>query len=138
MFHFRINGKEVEYDDGLNLLQILREKEKLTATKDGCSEGACGTCMVLVDGRAMRACLQKPSRHEGKSVITVEGPTDREKGLYAYAFSKLGAGQCGFCMPGRALTAKGLLDKNHRPTGEEVRTCIQGNMRRFLGRQKID
>lgn len=135
---FRINGKEVCYEDGLNLLQILREKEKLLAAKDGCSEGACGTCMVLVDGKAVRACLQKPSRLEGKSVVTVEGMTDREKEVYAYTFSKLGAVQCGFCIPGMVISAKGLLDQNDRPTREEVKQAIKGNICRCTGYKKIE
>ena len=138
MFDFKINGREVRYDDSLNLLRILREKEKLTSAKDGCSEGACGTCMVLVDGKAMRACIQKPSRLQGKSVVTVEGMTDREKEVYAYTFSKMGAVQCGFCIPGMVISAKGLIDKNNNPSADEVKQAIKGNICRCTGYKKIE
>lgn len=136
-FTFKINGKEVSYADGLNLLEILRKHEGILSAKDGCSEGACGTCMVLVDGRAVRACIMKPSRLAGKEVITIEGMTEREKDVYAYCFAETGAVQCGFCIPGMVISGKGLLDVNNNPTREEVLVALRGNICRCTGYQKI-
>lgn len=138
MFEFLINGRKVEYGDELNLLRILREREQILSAKDGCSEGACGSCMVLVDGKAMRACVLKPSRLAGKSVVTIEGMTRREQDVYAYAFSKMGAVQCGFCIPGMVISAKGLLDRNPDPSRAEVKQAIRGNICRCTGYKKIE
>ena len=138
MYNFKINDKEVSYGDEMNLLRILREKENLHSAKDGCSEGACGACMVIVDGKAMRACILKPSRLQGKSVVTLEGMTQREHDVYSYAFSKLGAVQCGFCIPGMIISAKALLDQNGDPTREQVKQAIKGNICRCTGYKKIE
>lgn len=138
MFNFTINGKQVSYNDDFNLLQILRDKEGIYSAKDGCSEGACGTCTVLVDGKATRACIMKPSRLEGKFVLTLEGLTDREKDVYAYCFGKLGAVQCGFCIPGMVISGKALLDTNLNPTRKDVKAAIRGNICRCTGYKKIE
>lgn len=138
MSTFFINKKEVSYDDSLSLLQILRDKEGLTSAKDGCSEGACGTCTVLVDGKATRACIMRPSRLEGKQVVTLEGLTPREKDVYSYCFGKMGAVQCGFCIPGMIISAKALLDQNLTPTRKDVKNAIKGNICRCTGYQKIE
>ena len=138
MFEFTINGKSVSYSDDLNLLQILRDKEKITSVKDGCSEGACGTCTVIVDGKSMRACIMKPSRLAGKNVITLEGLTDRERDVYSYCFAKVGAVQCGFCIPGMILSGKTLIDKNNDPTSDEIKMAIRGNICRCTGYIKIE
>ena len=105
--------------------------------KDGCSEGACGACTVLVDGRATRACVVWTEKLEGKSVVTAEGLSDFEKQAYIYAFGAAGAVQCGFCTPGMVMSAKGLLDTNPSPTREEAAYAIKNNICRCTGYVKI-
>ena len=98
----------------------------------------CGTCTVLIDGKATRACTQKLSRVEGKTVVTVEGLSDRDKNVYGYAFAKCDSVQCGFCIPGMVMSAKGLIDTNNNPTREEVKAAIRFNICRCTGYQKIE
>ena len=100
-----INGKEWEGDPERKLLDVLRNDLKCKSVKDGCSEGACGTCTVLVDGKAVKACVQKMGRMDGKRILTVEGFSQREKDVYVYAFGEAGAVQCGFCIPGMVMAA---------------------------------
>lgn len=97
MFTFQVNGKTVTTDREEKLIHFLREELGLTSVKNGCEQGACGTCTILIDGKATKACVQRTSKMEGKSVVTCEGLTDREKDVYAYAFTHCGAVQCGFC-----------------------------------------
>ncbi|MBD7915938.1 selenium-dependent xanthine dehydrogenase [Clostridium sp. Sa3CUN1] len=137
MFSFKINGKSVSLEEDMGLLDYLRDVEQLTSVKNGCAEGACGACMVLIDGVAQRACLQKLSRLENKEVITVEGISEKERDAFAYAFGKCGAVQCGFCIPGMVISAKGLLDKNLNPTEEEIKNALKGNICRCTGYVKI-
>lgn len=137
MFSFKLNGKAISYEEDMGLLDYLRDVEQLTSVKNGCAEGACGACMVLIDGVAQRACLQKLSRLENKEVITVEGISERERDVFAYAFGKCGAVQCGFCIPGMVISAKGLLDKNLNPTEEEIKNALRGNICRCTGYVKI-
>ena len=115
-----INGNTIQTDIKGDLLSFLRNDMGLKSVKDGCNEGACGACKVIVDGVAKNACTQKVEKLDGKNVITVEGLTDREKEVYAYCFTSAGAVQCGFCTPGMVISAKGLLDKNLNPTEEEI------------------
>ena len=96
MYQFTINGVVYQETEDENLLEYLRETLRLTSVKNGCGEGACGACMVLVNGLAMRACLLSLSRLQDKTVITVEGLSEREKEVYAWAFAEAGAVQCGF------------------------------------------
>ncbi len=107
-----INGQEVEADEERKLMDVLRNDLRLKSVKDGCSEGACGTCTVLIDGKATKSCVQKMGRLAGKHILTVEGLSQREKDVYVYAFGETGAVQCGFCIPGMVICAKGLLDVN--------------------------
>ena len=116
MATFTVNGKSVTVETNQKLMRFLRDTLRLTSVKDGCSEGACGTCTVLIDGRAVKACVQQTDRMEGKTILTVEGLSDFEKEVYAYAFGEAGAVQCGFCIPGMVLCAKALLDGNPDPT----------------------
>ncbi|MDR1921468.1 MAG: selenium-dependent xanthine dehydrogenase [Candidatus Adiutrix sp.] len=138
MTAFILNGLKVDAPDDLNLLEYLREEARLTSVKNGCSEGACGACMVLVDGKAQRACLFKVSRLEGKSVLTVEGLSDREKNVFAHVFGEAGAVQCGFCIPGMVMSAKALLDKNPAPSRAEIKEAIKFNVCRCTGYVKIE
>ena len=116
---------------------MLRNDFRLKSVKDGCSEGACGTCTVLIDGKATKACVQKISRLAGKHIVTVEGLTDREKEIYVHAFGEAGAVQCGFCIPGMVMCAKGLLDANPNPSRVEIAFAIRNNYCRCTGYKKI-
>ena len=133
-----INHQPYEPSEDKRLLDFLRNDLRLCSVKDGCSEGACGTCTVLVDGRAVKACLFKLSKLEGKSVLTVEGLSVREKAVYAYAFGQAGAVQCGFCIPGMVLCAKALLGQNPEPSLSDVKKAIRGNICRCTGYKKIE
>ena len=137
MATFTVNGKTVTTDKNQKLLRFLRDELRLTSVKDGCSEGACGTCTVLVDGKATRACVFTTDKMEGKTVLTVEGLSDFEKDAYTYAFGEAGAVQCGFCIPGMIMAAKGLLDQEPDPTEEAVRRALRTNICRCTGYVKI-
>lgn len=134
----KINGKEYTSQTDKTLLRFLRDDLHLTGTKDGCSEGACGACTVIIDGTKSRACVQKLSRLEGKSIITIEGLSDNEKLIYSYCFAEAGAVQCGFCIPGMVLSAKALIDRNNDPTPDQVKEAIKGNICRCTGYVKIE
>lgn len=139
MYAFSVNGKPVQFEgEDKKLLRFLRENLNLTGTKDGCSEGACGTCTVLVDGVKMKACAILLSRLAGKSVTTVEGLSKREQEVYSYCFAEAGAVQCGYCTPGMIISAKSLLDKNPDPSLEDVKKAIKGNICRCTGYKKIE
>lgn len=138
MYKFNLNGSNVTVGEDKNLLEYLREDTRLTSVKNGCAEGACGACMVLVDGKAMRACILTTAKVDGKSVLTVEGLTEREKDLYSWAFADAGAVQCGFCIPGMVISAKGLLDKNLNPTSQDIKNALKGNICRCTGYVKIE
>ena len=101
---FTVNHRTVTVEQNQNLLRYLRDTLRLTSVKDGCSEGACGTCTVVIDGRAVKACVQQTDRLQGKEVLTVEGLSDFEKEAFVYAFGTAGAVQCGFCIPGMVLS----------------------------------
>lgn len=138
MYTLTVNGKEVQSATNKKLLPFLRYDLALTSAKDGCSQGACGTCTVLVDGKPTRACIPKLEKLEGKSIITVEGLSAREKEVYAFAFAEAGAVQCGFCIPGMVISAKGLIDTNASPTREEVKKALRNNICRCTGYVKIE
>ncbi|MCR5636842.1 MAG: selenium-dependent xanthine dehydrogenase [Clostridiales bacterium] len=134
---FSVNGKTVTVEKNQKLIRYLRDELKLTSVKDGCSEGACGTCHVLVDGKLTKACILQTDKMEGKSVVTVEGLSDFEKEAYTYAFGKAGAVQCGFCIPGMIMAAKSLIDVNQNPTRDEAAYAIRNNICRCTGYVKI-
>lgn len=138
MFTVNINGKDYTSEQDKKLLRFLRDDLHLTATKDGCSEGICGTCTVLVDGKKTKACTASLSRLEGKKVLTVEGIDPAEMKVYEHCFAEAGAVQCGFCIPGMIISAKSLLDENLDPTPEEVKLAIRGNLCRCTGYKKIE
>ena len=137
MAAFTVNGKPVTVEKNQKLLRFLRDSLGLTSVKDGCSEGACGTCTVLIDGKPTRACIPQTDKLEGKSILTVEGLSDFEKRVYTYAFGQAGAVQCGFCIPGMVMCAKALLDGNRNPTREEAAFAIRNNICRCTGYVKI-
>jgi carbon-monoxide dehydrogenase small subunit len=120
------------------LLEVLRDDLRLTGTKEGCGEGVCGSCTVLVDGRPVRSCLTLSVAVEGKEVTTIEGLSEGQK-LHPVqeAFINHHAIQCGFCSPGMILTAYALLRENPDPTEEEIRTGLEGNLCRCTGYQMI-
>ncbi|HCP15675.1 MAG TPA: selenium-dependent xanthine dehydrogenase, partial [Peptococcaceae bacterium] len=132
-----VNGQRVVAIEDGSLLAFLRDTLDLTSVKNGCAQGACGACMVLVDGKAMKACVLRTDKLAGKRILTVEGLTDAEKAIYAYAFSEAGAVQCGFCTPGMVISAKALLDRNPDPEEAEIREAIKNNLCRCTGYKKI-
>ena len=133
-----VNGQTITVDQNQKLLPFLRDTLLITSVKNGCSEGACGTCMVLVEGKAVKACIQQTDKLDGKSIVTVEGLSARERDVYAYAFAVSGAVQCGFCTPGMVISAKGLLDQSSAPSRMDVKEAIKNNICRCTGYQKIE
>jgi len=137
---FRINGDEVsiEVQPHWTLLRVIRDELGLTGTKEGCGEGECGSCTVIVDGKTVSSCLVLAMDVEGKEVTTIEGLARGGKlhPLQA-AFVEKGAVQCGFCTPGMIMTAKELLDKRPSPSEEEIRFHMAGNLCRCTGYAKI-
>src|SRR5438445_4284238 len=120
------------------LLEVLREDMQLTGTKHGCELGECGTCTVLVDGKPELSCLVLPIQIQGRAVTTVEGMA-RGSELHPLqaAFAELGAAQCGYCTPGILLSAKSLLEATARPSRDEIREALAGNLCRCTGYTKI-
>ena len=138
MYKVMVNGREYESAEDKKLLSFLRDDLHLTAAKDGCSEGVCGTCTVLVDGAKVKACVMPLSKLQGKSIVTVEGIPPEEMAVYEHCFAQAGAVQCGFCIPGMIISAKSLLDVNLNPTREDVKKAIKGNLCRCTGYKKIE
>ena len=138
MYRLTINGAVHEIAEDGSLLDYLRDTADITSVKNGCAEGVCGACTVLIDGRTARACIQKISRLDGKSVTTLEGLSERERDIYAWAFGAAGAVQCGFCIPGMVMSAKGLLDANPNPSTAEIKAALKGNLCRCTGYVKIE
>ena len=140
MICLTINGKEYELavSPNMTLADLLRQELLLTGTKKGCELGECGTCTVIMNGRSVNSCLVLAVQASGKDIITVEG-LETEQGLHPLQkkFIENGAIQCGFCTPGMLLSAKTLLDKNPKPSEQEIRTAISGNLCRCTGYQKI-
>jgi carbon-monoxide dehydrogenase small subunit len=120
------------------LLEVLREDMQLTGTKHGCELGECGTCTVLIDGRPELSCLLLPLQLEGRAITTIEGMAAGSR-LHPLqqAFAELGAAQCGYCSPGILLSAKALLETNARPSRDEIREALAGNLCRCTGYVKI-
>ena len=137
MADFFVNGVRVTAAENKKLIRFLRDDLRLLSVKNGCSEGACGTCTILVDGKPTKSCVLTTDRAAGKHILTCEGLTPREREVYAYAFTKCGAVQCGFCTPGMVMGAKGLIDRNPVPTESEVRDAIKNNICRCTGYRKI-
>ena len=120
------------------LLEVLREDMQLTGTKHGCELGECGTCTVLVDGQPQLSCLVLPLQVEGRAITTVEGlASGSTLHPLQQAFAELGAAQCGYCTPGILLASKSLLESNPKPSRDEIREALAGNLCRCTGYIKI-
>ncbi len=135
-----VNGelKKAEVSPAETLLHTLREKLGHTEVKEGCGKGNCGACAVLLDGKAVNACLTLALQAHGKKVVTVKGIGSRETPHpLQVSFVRQGAIQCGFCTAGMIVSAKGLLDKKPRPTRQEIKDAISGNLCRCTGYKKI-
>lgn len=138
MYRLIVNGNIQISETNKKLIDFLREDLDLTSVKNGCKEGACGTCMVLIDGMACKSCVQELKNLSGKNILTVEGLSQKEKDVYSYAFSVSGAVQCGFCIPGMVISAKCLLDRVEDPAPEDVKNAIKNNICRCTGYKKIE
>lgn len=137
---FHLNGKPVKIlvDPSMRLLDVLRIRLHVTGVKEGCGEGACGACSVLVDGECYDSCLTPVANVMGKHIVTIEGfRNTKQYRLIADAFADFGASQCGFCTPGMILNTYALLKKNPHPTEEEVRIALSGNLCRCTGYNAI-
>ena len=135
-----VNGERTELYLAVHktLLEVLREDMQLTGTKHGCELGECGTCTVLVDGRPELSCLLLPVQVEGRAITTIEGLANgSELHPLQQAFAELGAAQCGYCTPGILLSAKSLLETNPRPSRDDIREALAGNLCRCTGYAKI-
>lgn len=136
-YTFTVNGREVTCTEKKSMLRFLRDDLRLTSVKDGCSQGACGTCTIVVDGKAQKACVLNTAKAVGKNIVTCEGLSDAEKDAFVYAFGAKGAVQCGFCTPGMVMAGKALLDANPDPSEDEIKRAIKNNICRCTGYKKI-
>ncbi|MHC4676267.1 MAG: (2Fe-2S)-binding protein [Planctomycetota bacterium] len=140
VLHFTVNGTttQVFVEPWRTLAEVLREELGLTGLKEGCGRGNCGTCTVIMDGKAVRSCLTLIPQAEGKEIVTIEGlSTGISLHPLQEAFIEHFAVQCGFCTPGMILSAKALLDENPTATEEDVRMALKGNLCRCTGYTKI-
>ena len=135
-----VNNKkyEVAVEPNQVLVDVLRDQLGLTGTKVGCAAGDCGSCTVIMDGKAVNSCLVLAVQANGSNILTIEG-METDQGLHPLqqAFVDKGAIQCGFCTPGSILSSKALLDQNPNPDRSEIRMAISGNLCRCTGYQKI-
>lgn len=135
-----INEKSynVSVNESLRLIDLLRDELGLIGTKEGCGEGECGACTVIMDGETVNSCMVMAFQADGSEIVTIEG-LERENGLHPVqkAYIDAGAVQCGFCIPGMVLSTKALLDKNTNPTEEEIREGLSGNLCRCTGYNKM-
>ncbi len=137
MYTFVVNGKTVTTEKKQSLLRFLRDEMHLTSVKDGCSQGACGACTVIIDGATCKACVPTTDRLEGRNILTVEGLSEWEAKVFTFAYGEAGAVQCGFCIPGMVMCTKALLDVNPDPTEDEIRYALRNNYCRCTGYVKI-
>ncbi len=137
---FQVNNiaREVDAPPMKRALDVLREDLRLTGTKEGCGEGECGACSIIVDGEVINSCLVPICQLDGARVVTVEGlAREGQLDLLQQAFLETGGAQCGICTPGMLIAARALLDLNARPTRDEIKEAIAGNLCRCTGYVKI-
>jgi aerobic carbon-monoxide dehydrogenase small subunit len=137
---FSVNGKSVTVESYSmeRLLDVLRENLKLTGTKEGCGEGECGACSVMLDGELVNSCLVPVAQAEGKSILTIEGvATSDHLHPIQKSFLQHGGAQCGICTPGMVMASLALLQKNPNPKREEIKEALAGNLCRCTGYMKI-
>lgn len=140
MVEFTLNGRDVisRQLPHTRLLDVLREEFDLKGPKEGCGEGECGACSVLVEGMLLNSCITPLANVQGKNVVTLEGFRETEKyRLLEQCFSEAGAVQCGFCTPGMIMAAEALLSHNPKPQEAEIREAISGNLCRCTGYNMI-
>lgn len=136
-YAFYVNNELQVAKENKPLLRFLRDDLHLFSVKDGCSEGACGTCTIVIDGVAVKSCVLSTKDAVGRRILTVEGLTNREKDAFVYAFGSKGAVQCGFCIPGMVMSAKALFNKTLHPVERQIKDALQGNICRCTGYKKI-
>lgn len=137
---FIINNKRVtiDVDPSMRLLDVIRDELHLIGTKEGCGEGECGACTVLVNGEPYNSCLTPVINVQDKEILTIEGfRNTKDYRVIADAFADMGGSQCGFCTPGMILVSYALLKKNPHPSEEEIRFALSGNLCRCTGYQAI-
>lgn len=143
MLELKINVNGKDYVETIpahyRLLDFLRETLGLTGTKEGCGEGECGACTVILDGKAIDSCLVMAGQCQGKRVVTIEGVASADGSLHPVqeAFLEVGAVQCGYCIPGMVLSAKALLDEVPTPSDDQIKESISGNLCRCTGYDKM-
>ena len=140
MIRFSLNGENVEVQSMpmARLIDVLREHLRMTGTKEGCGEGECGACTIMVDGLPVNSCLIPVVQADGSHIITVEGIADDERlDPIQQAFIEYGAAQCGICTPGFIVAARALLDRDPHPSQHAVREALAGTLCRCTGYQKI-
>ncbi len=140
MVDFTLNGepRTVTVKPNMTLLEVIRDEFALTGTKEGCGQGECGACTVILDGKAVDSCLILISQVQGRTVTTIEGlGKDGSLDLLQSSFIEAGAVQCGYCTPGMIMSAKSLLLKNSNPSVDEIKRAISGNLCRCTGYTKI-
>lgn len=136
-----VNGRRTERElpSNRSLLEFIREDLGLKGTKEGCGEGECGACLVLVDGKAVNSCLMTASQLQGRKLVTIEGIKGRDGGLHPLqkSFMAEGAVQCGFCTPGLIIASEALLRRKPKATLEDIKLELTGNLCRCTGYEKI-
>jgi carbon-monoxide dehydrogenase small subunit len=140
IINFKLNGENIEHavDTHVTLLHMIREDFDLTGAKEGCGAGECGACTIIIDGKAVNACLVLGVEADGCEITTIEGlAVDGVLDPLQVSFIENAALQCGYCTPGMIMTAKVLLNENPHPTEEEIKEGISGNLCRCTGYKKI-
>ena len=137
---FKINGKAIslDLDPSMRFIDVIRDVLHLNGTKEGCGEGSCGACVVLMDGKSVNSCLLPVANAIGHEFVTIEGLKEtKEFDVLQKAFAETGGQQCGFCTPGMIIAAYSLLKSNPHPSDEEIRAKMSGNLCRCTGYQAI-
>lgn len=141
MINVKMTINEIEYskeiEPTLRLIDFLRDELKLKGTKEGCGEGECGACTVIINGKIVNSCLVMAGSANNCNITTIEGVSNNGLNIIQQSFIDVGAVQCGYCIPGMVLSAKNILDKNIYSTEEEIKECISGNLCRCTGYEKI-